>query len=287
MSLSNLSIILLLSLFFSYFPSLTSSFNISQILSQYPAYSSFSNYFAQTQLADDMEKHLPVTVLVVNNSGISPLSGKPMDVIKELLSIHILLDYYDVQKFRDLHGGFAIVTTLYQATGFASGQVGFLNVSSHTTGVVTFTSHPTILAPSVQLWLNLLPLNPTISPLSKSALSSCRRLSSESTSAGAGAGASSGEVTSARNITCSGVDTGASDISCSCEVSSAGDITGSGYNPGAGSITISMILMAPGPSPVMGLPADGPPAQSGVMANSGINMALAFMVILFWTIFMQ
>jgi hypothetical protein len=123
-----------------FFPLSITCFDITKLLSQYPEYSSYSNYLTQTQLATEINTKQPITILAVDNSGMAPISGKPMDVIKKILSIHALLDYYDVQKFQSLRNQNITLTTLFQTTGQAKGSEGFMKFTDLGTGAVTFTS---------------------------------------------------------------------------------------------------------------------------------------------------
>lgn len=100
-------------------PSPVTGFDITKLLSQYPAFGSFSNYLTQTQLAGEVNTRAAITVLAVDNAGMAPVSGKSMDVIKKVLSLHVILDYFDVQKFQHLGNQTITVTTLFQASGQA------------------------------------------------------------------------------------------------------------------------------------------------------------------------
>jgi hypothetical protein len=122
------------------FPLSITCFDITNLLSQYPAYSSYSNYLTQTQLATEINSKSTITVLVVDNSGMAPISGKPMDVIKKILSIHVLLDYFDVQKFQNMRNQNVTVNTLFQTTGQAKGSEGLMKFTDLSTGAVIFTS---------------------------------------------------------------------------------------------------------------------------------------------------
>ncbi|KAK1276044.1 Fasciclin-like arabinogalactan protein 14 [Acorus gramineus] len=107
------------------------AFNITKILNQFPDYSSFNNFLSQTGLADDINRRQTITVLAVPNGAASSLSGQPADVVKRVASLHVILDYYDVDKLQSLSKGTALLTTLFQTTGLASGQIGFLNVTEN------------------------------------------------------------------------------------------------------------------------------------------------------------
>ena len=130
------------SLFLTFFLLLSSAnaFNITKILFQQPDFSTFNNYLTQTQLASEINSRQTITVFVVENGAMSSLSGKPMDVIKKVLSLHVVLDYYDVQKLQQLPNKTTMLTTLFQSSGQASGKLGFLNVTAANTGGVTIAS---------------------------------------------------------------------------------------------------------------------------------------------------
>lgn len=118
-----------------------SSHNITAILSEFPEYSEFNNYLSQTKLADEINSRETITVLVLNNGVVSSLAGKhPLSVIKGVLSLHILLDYYDNKKLHAIPDGTTLSTTLFQTTGNAPGNVGFVNITDLKGGKVGFGS---------------------------------------------------------------------------------------------------------------------------------------------------
>lgn len=117
------------------FSSISTAFNITKILSNYPEYSTFENLLVQTGLAQQINSRRTITVLAVDNSAIGDISGKPLDVVKRILSAHVILDYYDQLKFSKLQKASSILTTLYQTTGIADDQQGFLNVTKTTDGI--------------------------------------------------------------------------------------------------------------------------------------------------------
>ncbi|KAI4356186.1 hypothetical protein L6164_000228 [Bauhinia variegata] len=133
------SLSLFVSLFLA-FPSATTSFDIAKVLAQNPSFSTFSNYLTQTQLAGQINNRQTITVLAVDNGPMSSISGKSMDFIRNVLSIHVILDYYDVKRLQHLDNKSIQVTTLYQASGLASKQDGFLNITDKENGVVSFAS---------------------------------------------------------------------------------------------------------------------------------------------------
>ncbi|GMH00572.1 hypothetical protein Nepgr_002411 [Nepenthes gracilis] len=115
--------------------------NITEILSAYPDYSQFNSYLSQTKLADEINSRETITVLVLNNAAMATLTAKhPLSVIKNELSLHVLLDYYDPQKLHSVSNGTTLTTTLYQTTGNAPGNLGFVNITDLKGGVVGFGS---------------------------------------------------------------------------------------------------------------------------------------------------
>ncbi|VVB06447.1 unnamed protein product [Arabis nemorensis] len=118
-----------------------SGHNITKILSESPEYSSFNSYLTKTKLADEINSRTTITLLVLNNAAMSSLAGKhPLSVIKNALSLLVLLDYYDPQKLHKISKGTTLTTTLYQTTGNAPGNLGFVNVTDLKGGKVGFGS---------------------------------------------------------------------------------------------------------------------------------------------------
>ncbi|CAM8907248.1 unnamed protein product [Rhodiola kirilowii] len=120
--------------------STTAAHNVTAILDGFPEYSSFNHYLTETKLADDINSHQTVTVLALTNAQLTPLTTHPLSVIKKALSLHILLDYYDPKKLHQLSDGSTLTTTLYQTTGNAPGNLGFVNITDLKGGKVGFGS---------------------------------------------------------------------------------------------------------------------------------------------------
>ncbi|XP_038898899.1 fasciclin-like arabinogalactan protein 14 [Benincasa hispida] len=121
--------------------SAASAFNITKLLSQFPDFTNFNDLLTQTKLADQINSRETITVLALDNGAISSLSGKPVDVVKRILSVHVILDYYDVQKLGKLsNDNTTVLTTLFQASGAATNQQGFIKVKSINEGEAAFGS---------------------------------------------------------------------------------------------------------------------------------------------------
>lgn len=116
--------------------------NITEILNEFSDYSAFNSYLTQTKLADDINCRTTITVLALNNGAMSAVTSKRrwlgLSVMKKVLSLHVLLDYFDGQKLHHISNGTLLSTTLYQTSGNAVGQSGFLNITDLKGGKVGF-----------------------------------------------------------------------------------------------------------------------------------------------------
>ncbi|XP_047937962.1 fasciclin-like arabinogalactan protein 10 [Salvia hispanica] len=118
-----------------------SATNITEILSGYSEYSEFNDLLTKTKLADEINSREPVTVCALPNGALSPITSKhPLSVVKNVLALHILLDYFDGPKLHKISEGSVLSTTLYQTTGNAAGQLGFVNITDVKGGKVAFGS---------------------------------------------------------------------------------------------------------------------------------------------------
>lgn len=131
-----------LSSFFFVLPALAAdAFDINKMLSAYPDFSNFNNLLIQTGIAGEINKKHRVTVLVVANSNMAALNGLSNDAMKAVLGVHVVLDYYDEAKLKQVQTKQAtILTTLYQESGRAKNQQGFLNMTNTGNAPVVFAS---------------------------------------------------------------------------------------------------------------------------------------------------
>lgn len=106
-----------------------SAHNITKILERNPEFSTFNELLTKTHLAAQINNRKTITILAIPNDSIGDLASKPEDVIKDVLMSHVVLDYYDILKLQKMKGKSSIMTTMYQTTGAASYQQGFLNVT--------------------------------------------------------------------------------------------------------------------------------------------------------------
>ncbi|ONI16560.1 hypothetical protein PRUPE_3G106700 [Prunus persica] len=109
----------------------SSAFNITQILNKYPEFSIFNDYLTRTQVSNQINERRTLTILVANNEAMSSLVGQPMDVIRKVLSLQVVLDYYNVQKLHNLPVSKPTrIITLLEAADKPSGQQGFVNITN-------------------------------------------------------------------------------------------------------------------------------------------------------------
>ncbi|RYR05636.1 hypothetical protein Ahy_B06g085474 isoform A [Arachis hypogaea] len=124
----------LLILFFS----ASHAFDIAQMLSQYPEFSSFKKLLTDTKIVDQINSRKSVTVMVMDNAAMSAVAGKSPDTIKAILMTHVILDYYDERKLMLAQGSNVLLTTLYQTTGLAVNNQGFIKVALVGEGEIAF-----------------------------------------------------------------------------------------------------------------------------------------------------
>lgn len=125
------------------FTSANATIDIAKILSQNPDFSQFSKLITETKVADEINSRQTITVLALNNGAMSSLAGKPQDLLKKMLSVHVVLDYFDLEKITKLsisNKTGPTLTTLFQASGQALNQQGFLTVALLNEGEVAIGS---------------------------------------------------------------------------------------------------------------------------------------------------
>ncbi|CAO2187789.1 unnamed protein product [Urochloa humidicola] len=61
-----------------------------------------------------------------------------LGTIRHILELHVVADYYDEKKLKQLSHGATAASTLFQRSGFAPGMAGYVNITQHRGGKVTF-----------------------------------------------------------------------------------------------------------------------------------------------------
>lgn len=115
-------------------------FNVTEMLSEFPEFSTFNNLLSQTKLADEINNRQTITVLVVDNSAANAITSLPAETQKKLLALQVILDYYDPVKLDTTENKTAQLTTLFQASGGATDGAGFLNYKEGTDDQMAFGS---------------------------------------------------------------------------------------------------------------------------------------------------
>ncbi|CAN1164973.1 Fasciclin-like arabinogalactan protein 14 [Linum perenne] len=100
-------------------------YNITRVLENYPEYSEFNDLLTRSKLAEYINsKEKVITVLVTKEVG--AISGKPLTTMQAILSLHVVLDYLDKTKLKNMKRSVTF-TTMFQETGIAIGNQGYLN----------------------------------------------------------------------------------------------------------------------------------------------------------------
>ncbi|KAG5403788.1 hypothetical protein IGI04_009907 [Brassica rapa subsp. trilocularis] len=118
----------------------THAHNVTLLLANHPSLSSFNHYLAQTHLADEINQRNTITVCAVDDGAMYDLTSKgyTISTLKNILSLHVLLDYFDARKLHQLPDGSALAATLFQATGAAPENTGFVKITNKRGGNIRF-----------------------------------------------------------------------------------------------------------------------------------------------------
>jgi len=114
--------------------------DITKLLGQNPDFAAFNKQLTETKLVDQINSRNTITVLAVSDGAMSAVSGKSPQAIKAIMSTHVILDYFDEKKLSEAVGSGILLTTLYQASGQAKNQQGFLKVKLIGEGEMDFGS---------------------------------------------------------------------------------------------------------------------------------------------------
>ncbi|KAF2288952.1 hypothetical protein GH714_023050 [Hevea brasiliensis] len=133
-----LSAVVFILLLLSSAATLSNAHNITRLLAKHPAFSTFNHYLTITHLAAEINRRTTITVCAVDNAAMSELLSKHPSIhtIKNILSLHVLLDYFGAKKLHQITNGTALAATMFQATGSAPGSAGFVNITDMKGGKV-------------------------------------------------------------------------------------------------------------------------------------------------------
>ncbi|XP_074587256.1 fasciclin-like arabinogalactan protein 2 [Curcuma longa] len=126
-------------------------YNITRILADHPEFSTFNHYLTVTRMANEINRRLTITVLVVDNSGMADLLARHFSILtlRNVLALHVLTDYYGSKKLHQLTHGSTLASSVFQSSGRAIGTTGYINITEHSKGRVTFFSEDAGGAPPV------------------------------------------------------------------------------------------------------------------------------------------
>ncbi|KAK3213389.1 hypothetical protein Dsin_018095 [Dipteronia sinensis] len=113
--------------------------NILQQLKGYDNYGAFVDLLNQTKLYQKINERNTVTILALTNATIASIQGRSDDEKVAIISSHVLLDYFDKIKLNKISKSVAI-TTLYQSSGVANDEQGFVNITRLSSGEILFGS---------------------------------------------------------------------------------------------------------------------------------------------------
>jgi hypothetical protein len=93
-------------------------FDILQILGKHDEFSQFCKLLNETHLAGDINRDRTITVLAVANGDMGHLTGGhySLGTIRHILELHVVADYYDEKKLKQLSHGATAASTLFQVT---------------------------------------------------------------------------------------------------------------------------------------------------------------------------
>ncbi|KAK9699670.1 hypothetical protein RND81_08G188300 [Saponaria officinalis] len=125
--------------FIIFYVTTVSAFNITRLLDNHSEFSTFNDLLTQTGLANEINQHKTITVLVIDNSEMGSITGKPQSTIKKIMATHALLDYYDQNKISDFSKNGSEATNFFQNSGLAYKQQGQTKLTT-SGGEVIFSS---------------------------------------------------------------------------------------------------------------------------------------------------
>ncbi|KAK7386068.1 hypothetical protein VNO78_32144 [Psophocarpus tetragonolobus] len=116
--------------------------NITRMLGTHPGFSTFSHYLTATHLAEEINRRQTITVLALDNAAMSALLDKhySLPTIKNILSLHVLVDYFGAKKLHQINNSTTLVSSMFQATGAAAGTAGYVNITNLKGGKVAFAA---------------------------------------------------------------------------------------------------------------------------------------------------
>ncbi|KAJ6824300.1 uncharacterized protein M6B38_102565 [Iris pallida] len=172
---------------------ITGSRDITTVLNQFPNFSTLNKLLTQTKVVSDINSRQTITIFVVADSAISSLTSLPSDVQQKVLSLHVVLDYYDIDKLTNLPNTTGELTTLFQASGKAANKNGFINATDVGDGQIKLGSaEDNQLTSDVVREIAMQPFNISIVEISQMIIPSSIASGGGSNGSSSGSGSGSG-----------------------------------------------------------------------------------------------
>ncbi|XP_042488749.1 fasciclin-like arabinogalactan protein 4 [Macadamia integrifolia] len=133
-----LSHLLLFFVFFHTHPPVVSALNITALLSPFPDLSLFNNLLTTSSVASDLSLRSSLTLLAVPNRFLSSSDlvrhSSATNTVADVLRYHVLLQYLSWPDLLNVPPNGKLVTTLFQATGRATADLGSVNITRNPSG---------------------------------------------------------------------------------------------------------------------------------------------------------
>ncbi|KAM0021405.1 putative fasciclin-like arabinogalactan protein [Helianthus debilis subsp. tardiflorus] len=136
----------LITLYLLLHTTLISAVNITHLLSPFPDLSDFSDLLTTTTVATDLSARTSLTLLAVPNPILRSSDllrrNPPSSSIADVIRYHILLQYLSPSDLRRFPASGKLITTLFQTTGRATNDFGYVNVTFNSQTNTTVVRSP-------------------------------------------------------------------------------------------------------------------------------------------------
>ncbi|KAG6545998.1 hypothetical protein Mapa_012660 [Marchantia paleacea] len=125
----------------------SSAFNVTTMLDKFPSFSEMNKLLSSSGVAEEINSRKSLTLLALSNDVLTSFtaSNPNVDAVKlaDLLRYHVLLQFLGMDDLKALPtDNYTAVTTLYQTTGRANENDGFLNIYNLPSGILIGPSVP-------------------------------------------------------------------------------------------------------------------------------------------------
>ncbi|BBN10666.1 hypothetical protein MPTK1_5g05430 [Marchantia polymorpha subsp. ruderalis] len=119
----------------------SSAFNVTTMLDKFPSFSEMNKLLSSSGVAEEINSRKSLTLLALSNDVLTAFtaSNPNVDAVKlaDLLRYHVLLQFLGMDDLKALPtDNYTAVTTLYQTTGRANDNDGFVNIYNLPSGIL-------------------------------------------------------------------------------------------------------------------------------------------------------